>query len=351
MNWASTKDSRIKKRGAVYWARFTKRGQTVEQSLETKSFEIAKKMVENIEQDVLLGVNWRREKEYFGTAWPDFLSDKSKGIKTRPARSNTLQGYISFGELYYLPNFKDVMLSDLEDAWEALVEKTRQEKPKMHLDNMRKYLMGFSSWAYRKGKIRTKLEFFDPDIKRKEERQQDGPGLAYSVEQLRKQREFAKKQSPRFYLFCLMAHFMGMRPSEITQLKKDRIDLGDNVIRLRKADTKNARARDVAIHTEVLKPLIAQMDANKGLSDYLFPNHSDKKRAMDPTGFKKYWYAQENPGRIYDFRHTFITHAICQGLNPAAVALMTGTSLKMIETRYLHFSAKDLNKEISKFHL
>lgn len=351
MIWQSTRDSRIKRRGNIYWARFKKRGQTVEQSLETRSFDIAKRMVENIEQDVLLGVNWRRDKEYFETAWPDFLSDKAKGIKTKQARAKTLKEYVGFGERYYLPNFKDVMLSDLEDAWELLVDKIKKEKPNMHFDNLRKYLMGFGSWAHKKGKVRARLEFFDPDIKRKEERQKDSPGRAYTTEELAKQRRSAVRQGKRYLLFTLMCQYMGMRPSEITQLKKDRIDLNDDLIRLRKADTKNKAARDVPIHPRLRKRLIAQMEQTEGLSDFLFPNRNDRSRPMDPTGFKKYWYAQDEDGRIYDFRHTFITHAIKQGLNPSAVAMMTGTSLKMIEQRYLHFSAKDLNKEILKFHL
>lgn len=351
MIWQATKDSRIKKRGNVYWARFKKRRQLVEQSLETKSFDIAKRMVENIEQDILLGVNWRREREYFETAWPDFLSDKAKGIKTKQARANTLKGYVGFGENYYLPNLTGVMLTDLEDAWEALVEKVRAEKPNMHTDNLRKYLMGFGTWAFKKGKIRTRLEFFDPDIVRKEQRQESGPGLAYSIEELAMQRKHAVRQGKRYLLFTLIAQYMGMRPSEITQLKKDRVDLDTDLIRLRKADTKTASSRDVPIHPRVRKRLIAQMKATEGLSDYLFPNRHDRSKAMDPTGFKKYWYAKDQVGRVYDYRHTFITHAIKQGLNPAAVAKMTGTSLKMIEKIYLHFSAKELGGEIEKLRL
>jgi integrase len=353
--WQKTKDRRIKKRGDVYWARFMKRGHHVQQSLETSSFEIAKRAVENIEGDILLGVNWKKEKELFETAWPEFLEDKAKGIKTKKARPKTFKEYVGFGERFYKPNFNHLRLSQInEEAWSDLVDQIRKEKPGMQFDNVRKYLMGFLSWAYRKGKIRVKPELFDPDVDIKAERDHDGPGLAYSLEQLKVMREIAREQSDRFYTFMLMMQYMGMRPGEITQLKRDRVDFGERVIRLRKADTKTAQARVVPIHTKVLLRIEHMMGLTEG-SDYLFVNANDFKRPMDPQGFKKYWAEiLAHPliaGRVYDMRHTFITHAIKQGMNPAAVAKMTGTSLRMIERRYLHLTSEDLGQEISKFEL
>lgn len=353
--WAPTKDSRIKKRGEVYWARFMKRGQHVQQSLETTSFAIAKAQVENIESDILLGVNWRKERELFETAWPEFLIDKVKGIKTRPARESTIKGYSWFGDNFFIPAFNDLRLSQIDEmAWDELVKKIQKEKPGMHFDNVRKYLSGFLSWAYRKGKIRVKPELYDPDRARKEQQDHDSPGLAYTIEQMKIMREIAKKQSPRFYLFMLMAQYMGMRPSEITQLKKDRVSWDEQVIRLRKADTKTKSAREVPIHGTVWSLLKSQCDATAG-SPFVFPNHNHTRTPMDPTGFKKYWNAiLEHPdinGRVYDFRHTFITHAIKQGMNPVAVGRMTGTSLQMIEKRYLHLTVKDLSENIERLIL
>lgn len=349
MMWQQTKDSRLKRRGKVYWARFTKNGQTVEKSLETKSFDIAKRLADNLEEDVLLGVNWRKSKEYFETAWPDFLSDKAKGIKTKKARPKTLKEYIGFGERFYLPNFKDVKLHDLEDAWEIFVDKMKIEKPGMQMDNPRKYIMGFGSWALRKGKIKTKLEFYDPDIERKEEQEDEGPGRAYSLEELAAQRAHAKEVGGRYYLFVCMGHYEGMRPWEITQLKKSRIKIDDNIIKLRRADTKTASARTIPIHPFVRPMLVEQMKASP--SEFLYPNQRDLGRPMDPNGFKKHWYELDVDGRLRDWRSSFITHAISQGVSPFMVAKMTGTSLKMIEKFYLKFSATDLNKEIEKFQL
>jgi integrase len=353
--WKDTKDVRIKKRGGRYWARFMRQGKMIQKSLGTGSFEIAKRQVENIESDLQLGVDWRRESERFETAWPDFLIDKANGVKTKKARPNTLRGYVGFGELYYQPYFNDKKLSQItEDEWVLFVAWVKTQKPDMHFDNVRKYLMGFLSWAYRKGKIRKKPELVDPDIERKENREEDGPGLAYSTRQLEIMRELAQSQSPQFFLFMLMCQYMGMRPGEITQLKRDRVDLSGRVIRLRKADTKTATARVVPIHPQVLLRLEHQLSRAEG-SPYVFPNRIDSQRPMDPTGFKNAWKEvtahPEIEGRIYDFRHTFITNAIAQGMNPAAVAKITGTSLRMIEKRYLHFTPEQLNAELSRFAL
>jgi integrase len=331
-------------------------GKMIQKSLGTGSFEIAKRHVENIEADIQLGVDWRRENEYFETAWPDFLIDKANGVKTKKARPKTFREYVGFGERYYMPYFKDKTLSKMatDDAWLEFVEYVQTQKPGMHMDNVRKYLMGFFSWAYRKGKIRRKPDLVDPDIDRKEQREEDGPGLAYTPRQLQIMREFADKRTPQFRLFVYMCQYMGMRPGEITQLQRDRIDLEDGVIRLRKADTKTATARVVPIHAIVRPMLEGQLDAAQG-SPFVFPNRVDMSRPMDPTGFRNHWNELlENPeieGRVYDFRHTFITNAINQGMNPAAVAKITGTSLAMIMKRYLHFTADQLNAELARFSL
>lgn len=355
-SWQPTKDPRIKKRGEVYWARFMKRGVHVQQSLETRSFEIAKRMVEEMESNILLGVNWQKERELFETAWPEFLADKAAGVKTKIAREYTLKQYIGFGDRYYVPAFKDLRLAEInEEAWEKLVADIRKEKPDMLLFNLRKYLMGFLSWAKLKGKIREMPYLFDPDAKAKAAREQAGPGLAYTPEEMAAAREAAAENGD-FYLFLIMAQFMGMRPSEITQLKLDRIDLGAGVISLRKADTKTHRARVVPIHPGVRDRLADRIQKSAAAgSPYLFPNRVDKDRPMDKTGFKKAWYKVMQTcgltGRIYDFRHTFITHALKCGMNPVVVAEMTGTSLRVIQNHYLHLQPADLIAEVGKLSL
>lgn len=357
--WTPTKDSRIKKRDGVYWARFMKKGKRVEISLETKSFEIAKASVEKIEGQLLIGRSWKQERQLFEDAWLEFLTDKSKGNKVRAARESTLHEYAKAGVKYYVPFFGRMRLSDIDEhAWAEFVEWASKESPGIRFFNLRKYFSGFLTWAKRHGKILTPPYLFNPDAKRDMDREEYSPGKAYSKEELRDLR-VAAAQYDRFYLFMLMAQYMGMRPGEINQLNLERINLKDNVIELKRADTKTSLARIVPIHPLVRPLLEEQMEHAKGLgSDYLFPHAHVKAKPnapMDRQGFKKVWArvmaAAGVSGRVYDFRHTFITHAIAGGMNPAAVAMITGTSIKMIQKYYLHLGPNELSKAIAEFKL
>jgi integrase len=356
MIWTPTKDSRIKKRDGVYWARFMKKGRRVEQSLDTKSFELAKHQVEDIEAKLLAGRSWKKERQLFKEAWLEFLIDKKTGNKVRPGRQKTLKEYAAFGVRYFLPFFGDMRLSDIDGhAWDEFIEHVRKEHGDILFFNIRKYMSGFLTWAKRHEKILTPPYLRDPDAVANKEKEHFTPGKAYSKAELKRLLKASRKHGA-FHLWMLMAVHMGMRPGEINQLLLERIDLEAGVIDLRRADTKTNTARRVPIHKAVLSELALRVvyATSKG-SPYLFPNRNDRARPMDPQGFKKVWYAiaasAEVEGRMYDFRHTFITHAIAGGLNPAAVGKMTGTSLKMIEQYYLHLSNDDLRREMARFQI
>lgn len=352
--WAETKDSRIKKRDGVYWARFMKKGVRVEESLGTKSFEIAKKQVEGIEAKLLVGRSWKKERQLFKDGWIEFLVDKRVGNKVRPARDKTMHEYAAFGARYFIPFFGDMRLGDIDShTWDEFIAWVKERHGDIQFFNIKKYMSGFMTWAKRHEKILTPPYLRDPDAVANKEREHFTPGKAYTKPELKRILK-ASKGHGKFYLWMLMAQYMGMRPGEINQLSRERIDLDAGMINLRRSDTKTNTARRVPIHPMVRKHLIGRMVASKD-SPYLFPNRRDVSRPMDPQGFKKVWAAialkAEVDGRMYDFRHTFITHAIAGGMNPSAVAMITGTSLKMIERYYLHLSNDDLKTAIEGFRL
>lgn len=354
--WKKTADPYIKKRHGGYWARFTKNGKRVEQSLETKNFEVAKAAVAEMQAKILLGKSWKKERQLFADAWLDFLIDKKEGNKVRPAREKTLYEYASFGTRYFIPFFGDMRVSDIEDEWENFIVWVKDNFGEIEFFNISKYMSGFVTWAIAHEKFTARPYLRDPDQRKKLEKEEYSPGKAYTLEELRVMRTASAKHE-RFHLFMLMLQYQGMRPGEVTQLKKERINLVDNVIELKKADTKTNSGRIVPIHPLVRKALLKRLEA-KGTSDYLFPHahiHAKPNAPMDRTGFKRMWSTvlagTGLEGRIYDFRHTFITHAIKQGVNAAAVAKLTGTSLRIIEKHYLHLSPTDLNSELMKFEL
>lgn len=352
--WTKTKDSRIKKRDGVYWARFMKRGRRVEQSLETKSYEVARRVVDDIDAKVTMGRSWKKERELFKDAWIQFLIDKREGTKVRPVRDTTLAHYAYFGDVHFLPFFGEKRIGDIDShQWDDFIEFTKKKHGDILFFNARKYMSGFFTWAKRHEKISQPPYLRDPDARHNKEKEKVTPGKAYTKDEL-KRLLAASKVHGRFHLWMKMAVFMGMRPGEINQLARDRVDLDAKMISLKRSDTKTNSARRIPIHQSVMVPLALQMIASKE-SPYLFPNRKDKQRAMDPQGFKKIWYALAEragvDGRMYDFRHTFITNAIAQGLNPAAVGMMTGTSLAMIEKFYLHLNNDSLRKEMDGFRI
>lgn len=354
MIWSPTKDSRIKKRDGVYWARFMKKGRRVEQSLETKSFELAKRQVEDIEGKLLVGRSWKKEREIFKEAWLQFLIDKKDGNRVKPGRPRTLKDYVWSGEKYFLPFFAEFRLGDIDShAWESFVAFVQKESDGTQFFSLRKHFNHFLTWAKRHEKLMSPPYLKDPDAQARSKREEPGPGKAYSLEELGELLK-ASKAHGKFHLWMLMSVYMGMRPGEICQLSRSRVDLEAGVISLRRADTKTNKARRVPIHPKVVLPLAERMAVTRE-GEYLFPNRHDKARPMDPQGFKKVWYAialaAGVDGRPYDFRHTFITHAIAQGLNPAAVGMITGTSLEMIEKVYLHLSNGDLKSITERFEI
>lgn len=351
-SFQKTKDSRIKKRGPWYWARWTKNGVRVEESLNTKSFSLAKKLCDEIELCIHRGVDWKKEHELFETAWPEFLEDKPKGIKTRQARPSTMKEYIRMGELYYMPFFESKRINDInEEVWEEFLDWLSLQTDAKRRLNHWKYFHSFMSWAFNKGKLSEKIDLRNPDTPIKDEEEESGPGKAYSQDELLKMIDAA---SGPHKLAVMMGIYMAMRSSEVTQLNKNRIDLESMVIRLRAKDTKIGRGRVVPIHPLVLEPLTAQISATKD-SDFLFPNRVDRKRPMDPTGFKKQWNKVRDDsgvdGRTHDFKHSFITHALKAGMNVSVISKMVGTSIKVIERVYLHLTDGDLVKDLSRFEL
>lgn len=354
MIWQPTKDSRIKKRDGVYWARFMKKGRRVEQSLETKSFELAKRQVDDIEAKMLVGRSWKKERELFKDAWVQFLIDKREGNRVKPARERTLKDYAWSGTKYFIPFFENYRLGDIDsEVWEQFIAYVQQESDGTLFFSLRKHFNHFLTWAKRHDKLSVTPYLRDPDAKGNKEKEAPTPGKAYTLDELARLLK-ASKSHGKFHLWMLMSIYMGMRPGEICALSRDRIDLEEGVINLKRADTKTGKARRVPIHPKVMLALAERMAATRD-REHLFPNLHDKTRAMSPQGFKKVWYAiaekAKVDGRPYDFRHTFITHAIAQGLNPAAVGMITGTSLEMIEKVYLHLSNDDLKKITQRFEV
>lgn len=351
-----SRDPRIKKIGSFYHARFSRRGVRVEQSLETSSFELAVSLVNDIEKALLTGGDYKEvfdlslrgkgKTALIGELWPVCMEQKSKGTrKVKKLRERTLREYVSFYSRYYEPFWADRTLSEITpETWEEFLQFCKDKSKRgedMKTFNLWKYFSGFCSWCVLMGHMKEM-----PDIFNSDEESEDGIGKNFTDEELLQLRVCAPDFGAAFHLYVMMAQYMGMRSSEITQLKKSKINLEKRLISLGKADTKTNQARTIPIHPEVQFLLEPQL-VRSGDSPYLFPNRSDRQRPMDPTGFKKPWNAIREQlgieGRFHDLRHSYASRIFANpSVNPVMAAKALGMSMNVAMKVYIHYSDKEL---------
>lgn len=366
--WQKTKDPRIRKRGDTYYARFSKRGIRVQDSLYTNKFGVAVKLVDEIENRILNSQDYKeflQGKDFSGVPlfhelWPLFLNDKSKGNQKKgilKCRERTLDEYVNMGERYFKDFWGNYRLDQINsDAWEKYCEYARNKSSKgneLTLFNHWKHFNGFCSWAVKLDYLEKKPFIFNPDKETFKDDEVDSPGINLTDEQIRNLLNCSHYHD-RFHLYISMAIFMGMRSSEITQLKKNRIDFKKGLIRLRKLDTKTKQAREVPIHPLVIHILEDQF--NSHANDVLFPNANDPARPMDPTGFKKLWDTLLDRTKIecrpHDLRHSCATRLFGNpAINPVIACKILGMSMKVAMKTYIHFTEGQLVESICKLKL
>lgn len=84
-----------------------------------------------------------------------------------------------------------------------------------------------------------------------------------------------------------------------------------------------------------------------------FPQKGNETCPMNKTSFKKPWKALRAElgitGRFHNFKHTWITNALRGGMNPILVSEISGTSIRVLMSTYLHLSDKDFAKGLEGF--
>jgi len=363
--WENTKDPRIKKRQEKYWARFSVKGVRIEKNLDTKNFGIALQLVEKLSAEVVLGKAGidNGNALLFNAAWAKFLKDKEVGAYTKKGRKRTLREYSEFGARYFGDFFGHHKVSNITtDLFQDYIDWLKKNFPGVkRFMNHEKYLNGFLSWALARGLIDKKPKLYNPD-KADEEANEYEPGTYINDKQLQFLLEFqpeVNEQStggrmPMVLEFCAYKNGLalhGFRSSELTQLKKDRIDWAKRLIRLRKSDTKTKQARDVPIHPDWLDDLKMQCDSSE--SEYVFPNKDDVDRPMGRDGFQRQWDNMRNhadaPAGMkkispHDLRHTIATKLFADPTkNPMLVCKMLGMSMATALKHYIHFDENQLH--------
>lgn len=224
----------------------------------------------------------------------------------------------------------------------------RAEDPNITLFGHWKFFVGLSTHLYKKGIIRERLKFsFNEETEdfRK-------PGQVIPNDQL----QLILKHSTAIWRDRIyIQRYTGMRPGEVSNLQKDRVDLSTGRISLRKGDTKTRKARSFLVRSPIVMEILRRR-AQSPNTPFFFPGRDDPQKPID--GSLKYWHRAirmaneeleangKNPMpddyTPHDLRHTFLTHEFKKpGAKIALTCFMAGLTLEEAQKTYLHFTAED----------
>lgn len=153
----------------------------------------------------------------------------------------------------------------------------------------------------------------------------------------------------------LIAVWCGPRYGELTELRRDDIDIDAGVLRIRRAVVKvrggfvvgntksDAGVRDVSVPPHLMAVLKGHQDQHVGPEGdaLLFPSSRDPRRHMSESTLEKFWYpAREAAGRPdlrwHDLRHIGATLAAATGATLADLMARLGHSTVGAAMIYQH---------------
>jgi len=157
------------------------------------------------------------------------------------------------------------------------------------------------------------------------------------------------RSHPVYFYLADMVEFMlslGCRPGEAFGLKWKHLSndcatiwIGESWSRGRRKATKNNKARAFTLSPRMQQMLLKRRPHNAKPDDLVFPSregcpmddHNFRKRAWTPI-LKELNIPYRKP---YNSRHSFVSHAIAQGLTPSEVTEITGHCEETIFRSYL----------------
>lgn len=259
-----------------------------------------------------------------------------KKIKA-PRTHESIKGHWT---LHIKPYFGSMRLEDVtESEWLRYVDVKRKDSPNRKFFNDRKYLSMFLNWLHREGFIKRipKLEDVDPER---------NAGKVFSDEEIGRLLANARGD---LRLQILMSLTMGMRKGEILSLEWSQVDFEKRSIFLPAEKTKIRKARTFALSAiclDLLRQRIRVVTTDSADRAWVFPGRLDGSKSVRSNGNQKSWEACKRAarveGRYHDLRHSFLTKAFKQNVNPALICAAAGLSLQEAQTTYLHFSLEDL---------
>ncbi|MGV0778729.1 tyrosine-type recombinase/integrase [Mycolicibacterium elephantis] len=173
----------------------------------------------------------------------------------------------------------------------------------------------------------------------------------------------ADEMPPQWSLMVLLAAWLALRFGELTELRRKDIDLGDEVVRVRRAVVRtddgfkvttpksDAGIRDVAIPPHLLPAIEKHLKEHVGPKPdaLLFPAVNGGHLAP-ATLYRRFYTAREKAGRKdlrwHDLRHSGAVLAAATGATLAELMARLGHSTPQAAMRYQH-AAKGRDREIA----
>lgn len=241
--------------------------------------------------------------------------------------------------------------TDFEEEWAAYVahqkdQAAKENKKPRKLGHDRRYLVQALKRATNKGWI--KKAFKKTDFSLLESTEPIGKHV--SDEDMQKLLNCLVNHEKTWFQ-VMIAYKMGMRISEILQLRKSEVDLQACEINLDSTRLKTRKPRKVPI--PIVPSLIPLFKKYYSMSQtYIFP--STTKTSVNhnkPQSDNSYWWdkARRNAGvrcRFHDLRHSAISNSLARGLQPLDACNIFGATMEVIQRCYHHIRKADRQKHI-----
>lgn len=316
--------------GIIYFGLYRAgKGRLNPKSTRTKNLVEARRIADDFRMKFFGEIKIRRPRKLCGEIFPAWIVRKK--IK---ARETTIQS-IQFSWNHLSPYIKDLLPEEITAEWwecKYVPSKRAETHNQRRFFNDRKWLSMFLLSLKRDGLLEKTPVFVDVDPPRV-------AGKVYSDDEIGRLLANARGD---LLLQLLMALTMGMRKSETLKLSWDRVDQENRTIHLRAEDTKIGKARTFGISDQVWEIL---KDRKTDGSPFVFPSFADPTRPLTNGGNQTAWEnckkKAQVTGRWHDLRHTFLTKAFKNSVNPALICHYAGLSLDEAERTYLHFTVED----------
>jgi len=320
------------KRLDVFWLRIFKTGKgRLEESLKTTLLGEAR-IARDVRVAEFLGMKPRFQGKgvLVEDKFPEFIEIKSGKAK------GTVESLKGTWENHLKDYFGGMLLDEVTNTeWLKYVNHKREKSSSRKFFNDKKYLAMFLHWLHRDGLIEKlhKLDDVDPEV---------AEGRTYTDAEIKVMLDNARDE---LKLQILMGLTMGMRVGEILSLEWSQVDFDKNTIYLPATKTKIRKERTFGISAACFDLLLLFKESSLGTA--VFPSPEDHNVTQSRRGNKFSWATcKRNAGlpkayRFHWLRHTFLTRAFKESVNPALICKYAGLSLEEAEKTYLHFGVED----------